>query len=257
MPASTATTRIVVNADDLGISDRVNGSIFELMARGRISSATTLVNAPAFEAAVEGMRAFPDCSFGVHLNLTEFRPLTASPALAPLLRDGCFQGDLPWRVRPSRALVRAVVDEWSAQVERMIAAGRRPSHLDSHHHCHTLPWALPAVREVMVRHGIRSVRRSLDLYGPSETPSATLRAKKALWHGLVRVACRPRAMTARFSSFETYVQGVRDGRFGGFPSIELMTHPGHDAFESETRLLASDWLESMPFPVSLVSYDAL
>jgi hypothetical protein len=70
---------VIVNADDLGMSREVNDAIFELMSRGRISSATILANAPATRDAARRAQAFPRCSFGVHLNLTQFEPLTGGP----------------------------------------------------------------------------------------------------------------------------------------------------------------------------------
>ena len=71
-----ASIAIIVNADDLGMSAAVNEATFDLMSRGRISSATLLANAPAAREAACRAAAFPDCSFGVHLNVTQFEPLT-------------------------------------------------------------------------------------------------------------------------------------------------------------------------------------
>jgi predicted glycoside hydrolase/deacetylase ChbG (UPF0249 family) len=247
---------VIVNADDLGLSRQVNDAVFDLMARGRISSATLLVNTPAFRDAIEQLRAFPRCSFGVHLNLSEFTPVTASPELAPLLRDGAFQADLPRQARLTPALRRAAAEEWAAQVRAMIEAGHSPSHLDSHHHCHTIPWLLPALREVMRRFSIRTVRRSLDLYEPEVRPSVALRLKKAAWHGALGFGL-PVTTTTRFSSFATFVRTAREERLPTFESIELMCHPGHPGFERETRLLESDWTASLPFPVELISYNDL
>jgi predicted glycoside hydrolase/deacetylase ChbG (UPF0249 family) len=253
---SGAPRRVIINADDLGLSTRVNDAVFDLMTRGRISSATMLVNAPGFRDAVERLEAFPRCSFGIHLNVTEFAPVTASPGLSPLLRDGSFQSDLPRQTRHTPALRRAVTEEWAAQVQALIDAGHTPSHLDSHHHCHTIPWLLPALREVIRRHSVRAVRRSLDLYEPEVRPSVSLRLKKAAWHGVLSIGL-PITTTTRFSSFATFVRTAREGRLPAFESIELMCHPGHPGFEDETRLLESDWTSSLPFPVELVSYKDL
>lgn len=79
--------QIIVNADDLGLSAEVNEAIFRAMEAGVITSATMLSNGSAVIPAARILHRFPNCSFGVHLNLTEFRRLgaespTASPAFS-------------------------------------------------------------------------------------------------------------------------------------------------------------------------------
>src|SRR5215510_14305421 len=79
--------QVIVNADDLGMSREVNEAIFDLMARGRVTSASLLANAPATEEAIRTIPKFPHCSFGAHLNITEYEPLCRSANLLGLL-DG-------------------------------------------------------------------------------------------------------------------------------------------------------------------------
>ena len=87
--------RIIINADDLGISQEVNDAIFGLMAEGRITSATVLANGPAVEDAAKRLAEFPKCSFGVHLNLTQFKAISSAPGLKPIVdRDGDFAGNI-------------------------------------------------------------------------------------------------------------------------------------------------------------------
>jgi predicted glycoside hydrolase/deacetylase ChbG (UPF0249 family) len=76
---------IIVNAEDLGLSVDVNEAIFDLMDRGNVTSCSLLANAPSTEEATVKSRRYKDQSFGVHLNITEFRPLTKSAALSPIL----------------------------------------------------------------------------------------------------------------------------------------------------------------------------
>jgi predicted glycoside hydrolase/deacetylase ChbG (UPF0249 family) len=86
--------KIIINADDLGISRLVNDEIFSLIAKGRISSATIMANAPATEDALARLSQFPQASYGVHMNCTQFAPLTKDEALKPLLADnGEFKKD--------------------------------------------------------------------------------------------------------------------------------------------------------------------
>src|SRR5690349_11238443 len=95
---------VIINADDLGMSERVNEAIFDLMAQGRVTSATVMANGPAFRHAISGISRFPACSFGAHLNLTEFAPVTGGPDAALLTgAGGCLSlaGKFGPRVLPA------------------------------------------------------------------------------------------------------------------------------------------------------------
>lgn len=74
--------QIIVNADDLGISSEVNDAIFGFIRSGLVTSATMLANGPQITEAAVRVREFPECSFGIHLNLTEFKPLRTDSRLS-------------------------------------------------------------------------------------------------------------------------------------------------------------------------------
>src|SRR5258708_6022248 len=87
--------RLIINADDLGITSVVNDAIFDHIDRGFVSSATLLANGPAVADAAKRIQLFRKASFGVHLNATEFAPLTKDRALSPILDgDGRFAGNV-------------------------------------------------------------------------------------------------------------------------------------------------------------------
>ena len=73
--------QIIVNADDLGASQMVNDVTFDLVAQGKVTSATMIANAPFLDDALHRIGGNNSCSFGVHLNLSEFQPLTDSRAI--------------------------------------------------------------------------------------------------------------------------------------------------------------------------------
>jgi len=76
----------------------------------------------------------------VHLKRFAWQPLTHDPDLRAILDDsGCFAGNRLREVNITGALRAALVREWCAQVARIQAAGVQISHLDSHHHMHTVP----------------------------------------------------------------------------------------------------------------------
>src|SRR6516165_8611936 len=113
-----ASIAIIVNADDLGMSGAVNEATFDLMSRGRISSATLLANAPAAREAARCAAAFPDCSFGVHLNLTQFEPLTKGSGARLLVDDWGQMTRANETVHQGSAWLKAIYDEACAQIGR-------------------------------------------------------------------------------------------------------------------------------------------
>lgn len=124
--------RLVVNADDFGLSQGANLGILHAHRHGILTSATLMMNMPGTAKAVEIARSTPTLGVGIHIALTAGRPLSGS---APSLTGpaGRFLKLPELAVRAQRADVEREV---AAQVEDFLATGLRPTHLDSHHHVH-------------------------------------------------------------------------------------------------------------------------
>ena len=80
--STTSPTRLIINADDFGISRGVNIGIVEAAKAGVVTAASLIVNLPDFADALDRTLSCPALSLGLHLNLTVGRPLTAAPSLA-------------------------------------------------------------------------------------------------------------------------------------------------------------------------------
>lgn len=247
--------KIIINCDDLGMSQQVNEAIFDLMRAGRATSATMMMNGPALKDAAVRLGEFRNCSFGVHLNATEFAPLTSEPGLQPLLKEnGEFAGNLR-AVSMTAKMGNALLTEWSAQVERALALDVPVSHLDSHHHVHTHPSVFALLKRVQQRFGIRKVRLSRNVYGLAESVPARLRATKLLWNLALRYYL-PAITTNRFAAFATFYDRLEAGeRWSG--SIELMVYPGGEESAAETALLWGDWKNRLAPDAKLISYNEL
>lgn len=258
----TQAVRFIVNADDLGMSDAVNDAIFDAMSAGVVSSATILAGGPAAAAAVKSARAFPKASFGVHLNLSSFKPIAPTAGLAPILdSDGVFREHQIRHVRASAALLDAITLEWQAQVQWVIDAGIEVSHLDGHHHVHMLPSLFLPLKRVQRTFGLRRVRGTWSLYDRAHAPGRLLRLKKRLWMAALHRIWTTRTTDA-LSDFLMFLRAVDEGVLapGHWPcSIELMVHPNGVEAESgeEARALRSNWLERMPCAGALVSYQSV
>jgi predicted glycoside hydrolase/deacetylase ChbG (UPF0249 family) len=250
-----ANVAVIVNADDLGMSHEVNDATFKLMSRGRISSATIMANAPATRDAARFALHFPTCSFGVHLNLTQFEPLTAGPGARLLVDDrGCLSRANE-RVWPGRKRLRAMYEELCAQVERVASLGVCITHLDSHHHVHTRPHLLPILNEVQKRYRIAAVRLTKNFYSADQPCPARLRWKKHAYNWALRLMCA-RQTTDAFTEFLTYHRADAE-RKRSIRQIELMVHPGAPGSAEESTILASDWTTRSEVPMELISYAEL
>jgi chitin disaccharide deacetylase len=249
--------QIIVNADDLGVSAEVNEAIFRAMADGVITSATMLSNGSAVTPAARRLHRFPHCSFGVHLNLTEFQPLGAESytALSSILNGhNCFNGNAIREVMISTPMLRAIYREWCAQIDNLIQLGVQPSHLDAHHHVHTIPQMLPVLAALRRRYRINKTRISRNMYDPAAPASKILLSKKWLYNQALR--CIGFKTTRIFTDLETFIR-VCAARPPREQLIELMTHPGSAPSSEEPGLLASAWTKKLRYQVDLVSYKGL
>lgn len=251
----TTAVPVIVNADDFGISHEVNDAVVDLMARGRISSATILANAPATRQAADAAKRFPRGSFGVHLNLTQFAPLTGGPGARALAGSSGEMSRATETASPTPARLRAIYQELCAQVERVLSLGVRVSHLDSHHHVHTRPFVFAVLKEVQRRYDIRRVRLAKNFYSSDRPCPAGLALKKRAYNWALRSMYRTRT-TAAFTEFLTYyhAERVRQRSIG---PIELMVHPGAASAVDETAILDSEWIARTDLPVRLISYAQL
>ena len=93
-PETNRRRNIVVNADDFGMSRQTNEAILQAFEKGLISSTTIMANMPAFEEACQLARQHHlQRRIGLHLNVTEGKPLTADIADCPRFCDagGCWR----------------------------------------------------------------------------------------------------------------------------------------------------------------------
>jgi predicted glycoside hydrolase/deacetylase ChbG (UPF0249 family) len=134
--------KVIINADDFGLTRGVNEGILKAHQEGILTSATLLVNMPGFDQAVELAGANPDLGVGVHLNILRGRPLSPADSVESLLsQENRFipsVGNLLCRLMRKRLAYDEVEREFRAQVERVQNAGIIPSHIDSEKHIHMI-----------------------------------------------------------------------------------------------------------------------
>ena len=117
--------RLVINADDFGLSAGVNRGILAAHAAGTVTSTSLLPNLPAFDDAVRSARATPTLGIGLHFNLTTGAPVSA-PDQVPSLVDSATGQFHALRVLAARSLGGASIPRTSgASAPRRSRASRR------------------------------------------------------------------------------------------------------------------------------------
>lgn len=131
------TLRLIINADDYGLTPEVSRGIREAHLNGIVTSTTCMLNMPSAVSDIgRALSETPRLGLGVHLVLTAGQPLS-TPETVPSLCDdaGRFHKLNVLRDRLDRIDPADAEREWRAQVAAFVAAaGRKPTHLDSHHH---------------------------------------------------------------------------------------------------------------------------
>jgi len=247
---------VIINADDLGMSDEVNDAIFDMMACGSVTSATILANGPQLQSALKKIDLFPHCSFGVHLNADEFVPLSDPGPLASILDEsGSFRPRRIRQVKHDRHLLVALTNEFSCQIEKLLSSGVRLSHIDSHHHVHTIPWLFPVLKTVQRKYGIRKVRISRNIFSPSVTVSPAKCWQKDLYNFLLRKLYWTTTVTS-FTDLVTFANAVCT-RGVSPSSVELVVHPGSQTETQENEILEVIAEEGLPWSGNLINYRML
>jgi hopanoid biosynthesis associated protein HpnK len=262
--------RLIVNADDFGLTTLVSQAIIDGHNRGLISSTSLLANGEAFESAVALVRQAPQLGVGVHLNLTEGKPVAPASSSATLVNGQGLFARTPvslWREIILRRVSAAEIErELRAQIEKVLAAGIGPTHLDSHKHVHALPflgsmaiklareYGIPAVRSVAERQpalgcllrrypgAIATIVRQL-LSSWTLTVVSKGSARQIRRAGLV-CAVRFYGLTATGFLDEEVIREILSNLPEG--TSELMCHPGfvdNDLRRMPTRLLEQREME--------------
>ena len=237
--------QLVVNADDFGFTSDINDGIIEAHRHGILTAATLMANGEAFEHAVALSRQNPSLDVGCHLVLVGGRSLLSGKALPATTTR--FLAALAMRQI-------AIYEELRVQIERIMDAGVKPSHLDTHKHTHLAPPVLEAVASLGEEFGIPWVRRPFDFpltagqaavpYGKQLTSRVLALARPRFHRVLAKHHCRT---TGHFAGFQITGAFRTPGLVQLLAAIpegttELMCHPGRcgDALlRARTRLKES------------------
>lgn len=263
----------VLCADDYGIAPGVSAAIRTLLADRRLSATSCLVVSPHWKDEAPALRAFDDTAdIGLHLALTQLRPLGPMPSLAPA---GRFPGvgDLILRAFSGRLDRVEIGQEIDRQLDAFEAEmGRPPDYVDGHHHAQQLP----VVREALLERFRTRLPEGTFVRVGAEPLGAILRRGVApVRAGVIaaigagfgaRVAAAGVSRNRRFSGVRSFTERApyRDlfRRFIQDPSggLEVMCHPGHPDAElaavdevTDVREGEFAYLSGPDFPTDIVA----
>jgi predicted glycoside hydrolase/deacetylase ChbG (UPF0249 family) len=276
--------RVVFHADDLGFSSAVDDGILDAFEHGVLTSTSVLTNGPTADQALNRVsrlsvawltREFdggcrrqllddPDEPFdiGVHLNLTQGRPLTSRRYPAELLDDqGCFPGPnklfFKLLLRPRRWL-SAIKSELNEQISRIVDQGVQPTHANGHQYVELFPMVREILPEVLSRFSIRVVRLPVE----RRLAATTLRSRGLrAWvlahikrHFARQFACSLR--TAALASADRFIGTAHAGHVtlavisNGLLSVqeqitEIAIHPGAPNEYSSSPVATDGWCDPL------------
>lgn len=159
--------RIIINADDFGLTAGVNRGILEAHENGLVTSTTVMACGRQFEDAAGLPKRAPGLSVGCHTVLVDGCPSLPPGHIRTLIPDDNpnFRDSLKafaYRAATGRIDSQQVEAEITAQVQRLQAAGISVSHLDSHKHTHMFPAVLQGMLTAARKCGVRAIRNPFE-----------------------------------------------------------------------------------------------
>jgi len=253
-------SRLIVNADDFGLTAGVNRAIIELHRAGVLTSATLMARAAATAEAIEMTLTTPSLGVGCHIVLVDGEPMLGAKKVPTLVdaRTEHFQptlGAFLQRLLAGRIRASEIEAEAGAQIAFLQSKGVALTHIDTHKHTHMFPAVLRPILRAARAAGIRAVRNPFE---PSWSLSATTRApwlRRTQVSLLRRFEAAFRRIVAEegFTTTNGAIGVLATGTLDA-PTLnsllsqlpqgvwELVTHPGYndvDLAQANTRLLAA------------------
>ena len=257
--------RLIVNADDFGLTAGVNRAIIEGNHSGIVTSATLMANAKATDAAIDLARTQPSLKTGCHVVLIDGVPLASN---LPSLTDGSprFRSSLKqFALAATRGQIAAdeIQREVETQIRKLQSCGVTITHVDSHKHTHMFPCVLRPMLRAAKACGIRAVRNPFE---PLKSwPAGMVLGSPGLWLRLAGVmgfqifaaefrrALKEEGMVSTDGTVGIAVTGMLDQKrllriLEALPEAtwELVCHPGYsdpDLQAAGTRLTQSREVE--------------
>ncbi len=209
--------RLIINADDFGLTSGVNRGILEAHRAGVVTSTSLMADVTHTDEAAAMACDAPRLSVGCHVVLIDGSPLLSGREIPSLVRSGEGRFRESWThftaaVLCGRVRQEEIAAEVRAQIHRLRELGVHLSHLDTHKHVHILPAVLQPILQAARDCGIRAVRNPFAPLRP--LAFSQLLKRPLLWKRYSQV----RLLRTLSQSFRRRVQSyglaTTDGTFG-------------------------------------------
>jgi predicted glycoside hydrolase/deacetylase ChbG (UPF0249 family) len=218
---------VILHADDLAFSHSVNVASFEALDRGDVSSASIMVPTPWITEVATYARTHPNADLGLHLTITSewetyrWGSVESADKVRSLLDStGTFPREVS--VVAAKAKPLEVEREMRAQIDRAIALGIRPTHVDSHMGAH---FSTPELFAIYVKVAREYRLPFLALRGDRRAPPPPPLSDRDVLLDTVLIA-GPEVPRDRWKEF--YLKAIADLKPG---LTEIIVHLGRDDAE--------------------------
>jgi hopanoid biosynthesis associated protein HpnK len=162
-----AVRRVIINADDFGLTHGVNRAVMELHGKGALTSATLMARAAATEEAIEEALKTPTLRVGCHVVLVDGEPVLPQGEIPTLTnpKTARFHSTLATFLRlalPGSIQPAEIEAEAAAQIALLQGRGLRLTHIDTHKHTHMFPTVLRPLLRAARAAGIGAVRNPFE-----------------------------------------------------------------------------------------------
>lgn len=213
---------VIINGDDFGLTESCTRAIYDSYIKGYISSTSMVANGEALEYAktiIENDFGFSTC-IGIHLNLTEGRPLTDRIKNNRLfVNDGVFTNYI---IKNPKYILsdtdkEVVFEEFDAQIKKIKEFVKTPNHLDTHQHIHMNPRLIHIIVDVCKTNNIKVIRNRKTVNLPEISKTGIINKYYRLYYLLSGLKT-----TNHFANIGEL------NRINSKKLYEIMVHPDYD-----------------------------
>lgn len=160
--------RLIVNADDFGLTTGVNRGIVQSHQDGIVTSTTLMACSKRFSEAVTAAKDLPRLSVGCHVVLVDGEPTSDPPQIPSLVSEGSTPQFRVSLMNFAALAASGRLDEYqieaeiTAQIQKLQSVGVVVSHLDSHKHTHMFPVVLRGMLRAAKKCGVRAIRNPFE-----------------------------------------------------------------------------------------------
>ena len=219
--------RVIVSADDFGLSEEVNEAVEQAHVGGLLGTASLMVGGPAAADAIARARRLPGLHVGLHLVVVEGDAVLPRDRIPLLLGpDGRFPSEqlaLGWRYFFRPDVRRQLACEIAAQFDAFAATGLALDHANAHKHMHLHPTVGRLLIEAGRRHGLRALRLPFEPAAPLRAAGTRDTWSAAMLRGWTRVL-RRRARQAGLVTNDACFGLAWSGRMTGARVRALAAH---------------------------------